>query len=1097
MTGRPGTRGGTAAGRPPTQGQGDYPQQQQQQHHHDPYIQEEWDEEDDYESDDDGDVFAFVPPDLGPAPELQQNPLDPSIDNQNRQHISPTHHNAPAASSPPPPPAASVPSAAAAAAAAADAADQNETYYFDEATGAVYDSQGRLVDVSAQNLAIGASQAGAAAAHPALHDLQHDPHARDSPASELTINDLAAATAHRNGLPADTSQSLKPRASTDNRSYDSTSTYSRDPGAQPLNHARSYAAFPSMDALPEVDSQPTSRSGNSDMRAALPHGTRDIGTTASGAISLDHAIPAQGKRQSAQIDAYPDSLPELRHSPESDLKFPLDAGDYTYEDAYKDEFHMVNYNDLGQGHGLVHPALESAHVGSRGVRMVELEMEMEEDSPYPEVRASVSNIDDTDMPVNTIRMWFISFFLTIIAAGANMFFSMRYPAPTFTNTIVLLIAYPIGKLLAAIMPIRVWTLPRWLGGKDFSLNPGIYNIKEHALTSIMASIAINTAYSISVIIVQDHERYYGQPRPFGFDVLFVLSCQTVGFGLAGMCRRFLVWPASMIWPQNLVQATILNTLHAEEDGADGSMTRFRFFSIVSIAAFVFYFVPGYLFTALSFFNWVCWIWPTNMPVNVVFGTASGLGLSVLTFDWTQIIYIGSPLVTPWWAECNIFAGFVGLVWIVAPLMYFKNVWYQAYLPFNSGASWDRFGQPYNISRVIPNGVDLDKEAYEAYSPLYLSTTLSLVYTTGFAMLTSVLTHTVLYHGKALKKGIMRVRTEEDDVHAKFMRHYPEAPDWWYACMFLAALVFGVIMIEVYDTGLPIWALLVAIAIPAIYILPTGFVFAMTGQAIGTNLIGELIVGYLLPGKPLPNMIFKAYALQGLLGGLQFVQDLKLGHYMKIPPRLTFMAQLTGVLVACFVQLGVKQWMFANIQGICSPDQPDSFTCPHIRVFYTASLVWGAIGPARMFGNDSIYRPMYWAMLVGALIPIPFWLAARRYPRSWIRYISWPVIFAGVSFIPPASGINYSSWFAVGFIFQYLVRKYNFRWWSKYNFVLAAAMDSGTIISTIVVFFALALPKNGSLTINWWGNEVVAKTYDWAGYSYLTPPEEGFGSTPKF
>ncbi len=314
-------------------------------------------------------------------------------------------------------------------------------------------------------------------------------------------------------------------------------------------------------------------------------------------------------------------------------------------------------------------------------------------------------------------------------------------------------------------------------------------------------------------------------------------------------------------------------------------------------------------------------------------------------------------------------------------MYFKNVWYQAYLPFNSGASWDRFGMPYNISRVIPNGVDLDKDAYEAYSPLYLSTTLSLVYTTGFAMLTSVLTHTVLYHGKALKKGIMRVRTEEDDVHAKFMRHYPEAPDWWYACMFLAALVFGVIMIEVYDTGLPIWALLVAIAIPAIYILPTGFVFAMTGQAIGTNLIGELIVGYLLPGKPLPNMIFKAYALQGLLGGLQFVQDLKLGHYMKIPPRLTFMAQLTGVLVACFVQLGVKQWMFANIKGICSPDQPDSFTCPHIRVFYTASLVWGAIGPARMFGNDSIYRPMYWAMLVGALIPIPFWLAARRYPQE--------------------------------------------------------------------------------------------------------------------
>lgn len=36
----------------------------------------------------------------------------------------------------------------------------------------------------------------------------------------------------------------------------------------------------------------------------------------------------------------------------------------------------------------------------------------EEDSPYPEVRASVSNIDDPDMPALTIRMWFIGLFLS-------------------------------------------------------------------------------------------------------------------------------------------------------------------------------------------------------------------------------------------------------------------------------------------------------------------------------------------------------------------------------------------------------------------------------------------------------------------------------------------------------------------------------------------------------------------------------------------------------------------------------------------------------------------------------------------------------------
>lgn len=65
----------------------------------------------------------------------------------------------------------------------------------------------------------------------------------------------------------------------------------------------------------------------------------------------------------------------------------------------------------------------------------------------------------------------------------------------------------------------------------------------------------------------------------------------------------------------------------------------------------------YLFSALSFFNWVCWIAPTNSTVNTLFGYTSGLGMSILTFDWAQIAYNLSPLATPWWAQANVLAGF--------------------------------------------------------------------------------------------------------------------------------------------------------------------------------------------------------------------------------------------------------------------------------------------------------------------------------------------------------------------------------------------------------------------------------------------------------
>ena len=84
----------------------------------------------------------------------------------------------------------------------------------------------------------------------------------------------------------------------------------------------------------------------------------------------------------------------------------------------------------------------------------------------------------------------------------------------------------------------------------------------------------------------------------------MLATQLTGFGLAGLCRRFLVWPASMVWPQNLVACTLLNTLHAEDEddgigmygGTPGSgtkgMSRHKFFLITMSGCFIFFFLPG-------------------------------------------------------------------------------------------------------------------------------------------------------------------------------------------------------------------------------------------------------------------------------------------------------------------------------------------------------------------------------------------------------------------------------------------------------------------------------------------------------------------------
>lgn len=42
------------------------------------------------------------------------------------------------------------------------------------------------------------------------------------------------------------------------------------------------------------------------------------------------------------------------------------------------------------------------------------------------------------------------------------------------------------------------------------------------------------------------------------------------------------------------------------------------------------------------------------------------------------------------------------------------------------------------------------------------------------------------------------------------------------------------LFQLYDTQLPVWGLLLALVISAIYAIPSGYVFAMTGYAVSQN-----------------------------------------------------------------------------------------------------------------------------------------------------------------------------------------------------------------------------------------------------------------------
>ena len=276
------------------------------------------------------------------------------------------------------------------------------------------------------------------------------------------------------------------------------------------------------------------------------------------------------------------------------------------------------------------------------------EEEGEEDSPYPEVRAAVRNYDQ-ELPCNTIRAWTIGLTLVVLGASMNTLFSLRQPSITIGALIAQVVAYPLGHVWARVMPSRQFST----FGYRWSLNPGPFNVKEHGIIVVMASVSFSVAYATDIILAQ--KIFYKQDFGVPFQLMLTISSQSVGYGIAGIMRKFLVYPASMIWPGTLVSVTLMNAMYEKNDRLDptvlgGNMPRYKWFGLVTLGAFLYYFIPGHFAKFLSVFAFPTWLAPNNVVVNQLFGGVTGLSLIPITFDWTQVAgFVGSPLIPPWYA----------------------------------------------------------------------------------------------------------------------------------------------------------------------------------------------------------------------------------------------------------------------------------------------------------------------------------------------------------------------------------------------------------------------------------------------------------------
>ncbi|KAL7002961.1 oligopeptide transporter 4 [Sarracenia purpurea var. burkii] len=178
-------------------------------------------------------------------------------------------------------------------------------------------------------------------------------------------------------------------------------------------------------------------------------------------------------------------------------------------------------------------------------------------SPIEQVRLTVSNTDDPTLPVWTFRMWFLGVLSCALLSFLNQFFSYRAEPLIITQITVQVASLPIGRFLAAVLPAAKFRIPGF-GSRLFSLNPGPFNTKEHVLISIFANAGTAFGYgaAYAVGIVDIIKAFYQRKISFLAGWILVVTTQVLGYGWAGLLRKYVVEPAHMWWPSTLVQVSL-------------------------------------------------------------------------------------------------------------------------------------------------------------------------------------------------------------------------------------------------------------------------------------------------------------------------------------------------------------------------------------------------------------------------------------------------------------------------------------------------------------------------------------------------------------
>ncbi|KJA26235.1 hypothetical protein HYPSUDRAFT_307929 [Hypholoma sublateritium FD-334 SS-4] len=719
----------------------------------------------------------------------------------------------------------------------------------------------------------------------------------------------------------------------------------------------------------------------------------------------------------------------------------------------------------------------------------------------------VSLHDDPTLNCWTIRAFLIGLGLSTFGGVLAEIYYFKPQTVSVSTMFLAIISYVLGVAWENLIPSR--GIFRWL-------NPHPFNKKENALIVIMASAAANSALGTEVLAVQ--RLYYNiNPNPAAsilcvtndvkhckiWTVLInisdslLFSSQLLGYGIGGLLRPVLLYPSKMLYPGVLPLVSMFDAMFED---ATAAKKRLRLFWFAFFAIFVWELFPEWIFPLLTGFSIFCLADQRSTDFTRIFGGSNGnegLGILSLCFDWQYISGGVNPMAIPLKAQFSNLVGYILCV-VVFVGVYYGNIWQAKSLPFLSQELFYPNGSVYDQLLILNDKFEVDKTLLaEQGLPFYAATWVVQLLTTNLGM-GATFTHLLIWNFDDLKgawnwatpsgiralwknfnirfwqdngmRDVEAIKNDESlDPHYREMLKYPDAPNSWYIVCLAISVLMALVIIYKTDSTLPWWGFLISVILAVISILFFGVLYAMTGLGLIIQPFIQMIGGFLHPGKPMANMYFVLFGYNSVTQAQLLMRDLKIAQYTKVPPRAAFTAQIVGTLLGAILNFILMNSIIDNQAPILlSVEGTNIWSGQQPQQYNSQAIAWGGLSH-ELFAIGKRYQFVAWAYLLGFLVPVPFWIMYKLWPKLRTDYLYTPLICYYIGWL--CVGINSSifSYFSIAYISQWYLRTRYPRWFVKYNYVLAAALDGGTQVMVFLLSFAVfGAAGNSHLFPQWWG-----------------------------